>query len=89
MRLRWSHGHQPQLHPRAHRFCDRILPVGKLIPVFYDPDQPSRSVLEPAPRSSSWVMPIFGGLLLTGGLLMSRWFISAWRAENRRIRSRH
>lgn len=62
--------------------------TGKLIPVFYDPDQPSRAVLEPAARASTWVMPIFGGVLLTGGLLMSRWFVNAWLAEIRRLQKR-
>jgi hypothetical protein len=47
----------------AQAIIDRF-PAGKAIPVFYSPDLPGRSVLEPGTPGNGWVLPSLGvGLL--------------------------
>lgn len=45
--------------------------AGKKIKVFYDPEEPQESVLEPGIHGSSWFLPIFGAVFFTVGTLLS------------------
>ena len=63
--------------PAAGRRWLRQYPVGASVAVYFDPRDPSTSVLEPRPVEGNWVMPSFGALFLAAGLLMGRFF---WRS---------
>jgi hypothetical protein len=63
--------------PEAGRRWLKQYPVGASVAVYFDPENPATSVLEPRLIEGNWVMPSFGALFLTAGCLMGRFF---WRS---------
>jgi Protein of unknown function (DUF3592) len=66
--------------PAAGRRWLRDYPVGASVPVYFNPEDPATSVLEPRLIEGNWVMPSFGALFLAAGCLMGRFF---WRNARR------
>ena len=67
---------------RAQRIVNRY-PEGSAVTVHYDPDEPSRAVLEPGVHGSTWMLPGFGALFFTAGLLMAIFLPRAIRKSDR------
>jgi hypothetical protein len=61
--------------PGAGRRWLRQYPVGASVAVSFDPQDPATSVLEPRSIEGNWVMPSFGAIFLTAGILMGRFFV--------------
>lgn len=66
--------------PQAGRRWLREYPVGAPVKVYFDPRDPATSVLEPRWIEGNWVMPSFGALFLTAGVLMGRFFWGSLRS---------
>jgi len=54
----------------ARRIVNRY-PVGKTVIVYYMPDNPEESLLEPGLQMQSWFLPGFGFIFFTVGSLMA------------------
>lgn len=61
--------------PAAGRRWLRKYPAGASVAVYFDPRDPATSVLEPRSIEGNWVMPSFGAIFLTAGILMGRFFV--------------
>lgn len=53
----------------------RQYPVGAPVEVYFDPRDPAISVLEPRTIEGNWVMPSFGAIFLTAGIVMGSFFV--------------
>ena len=49
----------------------KLLAAAKTVKVFYDPDEPEKSVLEPGMHGAAWLLPAMGAMFFTIGTLMN------------------
>ncbi len=64
-----------------HRALQKRLPVGALVLVRHDPDNPRLSTLSPAPGAAATLLLGFGAIFFIGGLGgVSPWFLILWLA---------
>ena len=50
--------------------------VGKTVDVYYDPDDPARSILDPRLRFTAFLLPAFGALLTLGTIAAGIWSVA-------------
>lgn len=64
-----STGKRYSSHPKAFRATEETYPVGKSLPVYYDPTDPTSAVLKPGPTFGTYVPIVLGSLFFTSGLV--------------------
>lgn len=64
--------------PAVARTVLKQYEVGKAVNVYYNPEKPSQSVLEPGLQGGTWFLPIFGSLFLVVGIVFS-YLMLKWR----------
>ena len=71
------------LSQRHHHACAtaRKYPVGRTVTVFYHPDDPRISCLEPGETRSLWYMPLLGLWIMIGGSIGAVWAWSRSRGD--------
>jgi hypothetical protein len=48
----------------------RQFPVGKVVPVYYNPEDPAEAVLKPGPTFQSWMVPVMGVVFFFFGIFV-------------------
>lgn len=74
-------------NPSGARKTVNRYPAGKVVDVFYNPEDPDYGLLETGVRGETWFLPVFGGIFFTVGSVLALFLPRGLGGEKRRRNS--